>query len=141
MSRIDELIKEKCPNGVDFKTLNNVTSTVNIGINPRRFFKLNPEDAEGFYVTVRELNGLKGVINTPKTDQISLDAVKIIQNRANIEKGDIYMSVSVVSAQQQDVLRLPLLWLQTTPEPLCLPRCSLFKGTDTHFSHLRRLEV
>lgn len=36
--------------------------------------------------------------------------------------------------QQQDVLLLPLLWLQTSLETLCLLRCSLFKGTDTYFS-------
>lgn len=46
----------------------------------------------------------------------------------------VCLSLSVVAPQQQDVLLLPLLGLQTTSEPLCLLRRALFKGTDTHFS-------
>ena len=56
MSKLEELIKEKCPNGVEYKQLEKLTSEINIGINPRNFFELNPNNATGFYVTVRELN-------------------------------------------------------------------------------------
>lgn len=92
MSRLQELIKEYCPNGVEYKTLNDITKSINIGINPRKFFKLNPDNAKGFYVTVRELNGLKGVKQYDKTDLISLEAVNIINQRANIEIDDILFS-------------------------------------------------
>ncbi|WP_086233638.1 restriction endonuclease subunit S [Campylobacter devanensis] len=92
MSKLDELINKLCPNGVEFKKIEGITKSVNIGINPRRFFKLNPDDATGFYVTVRELNGLKGVNQTEKTDLINDEAIKIIQARANIENGDILFS-------------------------------------------------
>lgn len=92
MSKLEELINKLCPNGVEFKKIEGITKSVNIGINPRRFFKLNPDDAIGFYVTVRELNGLKGVNQTEKTDLINDEAIKIIQARANIENGDILFS-------------------------------------------------
>ena len=92
MSKLTELINELCPNGIRYKRLEDITKSVNIGINPRKFFKLNPDDATGFYVTVRELNGLNGVKQTEKTDLINDEAINIIQNRANIENGDILFS-------------------------------------------------
>lgn len=92
MSKLKELINELCPNGIEYKRLEDITKSVNIGINPRKFFKLNPDDATGFYVTVRELNGLNGVNQTEKTDLINDEAINIIQNRANIENGDILFS-------------------------------------------------
>ncbi len=92
MSKLTELINELCPNGIRYKRLEDITKSVNIGINPRKFFKLNPDDATGFYVTVRELNGLNGVNQTEKTDLINDEAINIIQNRANIENGDILFS-------------------------------------------------
>ena len=92
MSKLDELIQEYCPDGVDYKELGNITNGINIGINPRNFFKLNPEKADGFYVTVRELNGLKGVKRCEKTDLIDKDAIRVINERANIEIGDVLFS-------------------------------------------------
>ena len=92
MSRLEELLKEYCPDGVERKNLEELTKAINIGINPRKFFKLNPDNAEGFYVTVRELNGLQGVQQYDKTDKIDLEAVRIINDRACIEKGDILFS-------------------------------------------------
>mgnify|MGYP007115571013 FL=1 len=71
MTKLEELINELCPDGVEYFTLEDITKAVNIGINPRKFFKLNPSDATGFYVTVRELNGLQGVVQTEKTDTIN----------------------------------------------------------------------
>ena len=49
MSRLEELLKTLCPDGVETKKLEELTRAINIGINPRKFFKLNPDNAEGFY--------------------------------------------------------------------------------------------
>lgn len=92
MSRLDDLIQEYCPDGVEYHFLGDITKAINIGINPRKFFRLNPDDATGFYVTVRELNGLLGVKRYNQTDLINNEAIRIIQNRANIETGDILFS-------------------------------------------------
>lgn len=92
MSRLEELIQELCPDGVEYRKIFEITKSINIGINPRKFFKLNPENSFGFYVTVRELNGLLGVKQYEKTDRISKDAIELINKRANIEEGDILFS-------------------------------------------------
>ncbi|HRB91262.1 MAG TPA: restriction endonuclease subunit S, partial [Fervidobacterium sp.] len=110
MSKLDELIAELCPDGVEYKTLQDITKAVNIGINPRKFFKLNPEGAKGFYVTVRELNGLQGVKQCDKTDLIDLDAVKIINDRANIEIGDILFSNTGTVGKMALVIEPPNNW-------------------------------
>ena len=110
MGKLENLIKEKCPNGVRYLPLAEIVRAVNIGINPRRFFKLNPDDASGFYVTVRELNGLKGVKQYEKTDTINDEAIAIIRTRANIEKGDILFSNTGTVGKLALVLEDPKNW-------------------------------
>jgi len=110
MSKIEELIQQYCPDGVEYKDLKNVTTAVNIGINPRKFFKLNPNDSIGFYVTVRELNGLLGVKQYEKTDLINQEAIDIIQSRANIEVGDILFSNTGTVGKLALVIDEPLNW-------------------------------
>ena len=110
MSRLDELIAELCPDGVEYRILDDISSEINIGINPRKFFKLNPENAKGFYVTVRELNGLQGVKEYDKTDKINLEAVRIINDRARIEVGDILFSNTGTVGKLALVLEKPYNW-------------------------------
>lgn len=52
MSKIDELIADFCPSGVDVKELNEIIISLNTGLNPRQFFKLNTDDAYNYYVTI-----------------------------------------------------------------------------------------
>ena len=59
MSRIDDLIAQHCPNGVEYKNLGDVILALRTGLNPRKNFQLNTPDATGYYVTVRELGGLE----------------------------------------------------------------------------------
>ena len=110
MSKLDELINKHCFSGVEFKELKLITRAINIGINPRKFFKLNPENASGFYVTVRELNGLLGVKQYDKTDLIDSDAIKIINSRANIECGDILFSNTGTVGKMALVISDPTNW-------------------------------
>lgn len=110
MSTISKLIDKFCPDGVEYKYLGDITSSVNIGVNPRKFFKLNPNDATGFYVTVRELNGLRGVKQFDKTDKLNQAAVDLIQNRANIEKGDILFSNTGTVGKMALVTSTPKNW-------------------------------
>ncbi len=110
MSKLEKLLAELCPNGMEYKMLKEVTHSINIGINPRKFFKLNPDKAEGFYVTVRELNGLQGVKQYEKTDRINLDAVKLINTRANIEIGDILFSNTGTVGKLALVIDTPTNW-------------------------------
>ena len=110
MSKLDELIAELCPSGVEYYPLGDITSEINIGINPRKFFKLNPDNPEGYYVTVRELNGLQGVKEYEKTDKINLDAVRIINERAHIDIGDILFSNTGTVGKLALVVEAPYNW-------------------------------
>ena len=55
MTKLEELIKELCPNGVEYKTINEVVSRTSSGLNPRANFTLNSSDAKNYYVTVKEI--------------------------------------------------------------------------------------
>ena len=125
MSKLYELIEKMCPNGVKYLTLEKITSAINIGINPRKFFKLNPDDATGFYVTVRELNGLKGVKQYEKTDTINDEAIRVIMDRANIEKGDILFSNTGTVGKMAIVIETPENWGVNEGIYVIKPLCSL----------------
>ena len=91
MSRLDELIKELCPNGVEYKELGEVLVSLNTGLNPRKFFRLNTEDATNYYVTIREIQKNR-IQFSDKTDKINQEALILCNKRANLEKGDILFS-------------------------------------------------
>jgi len=77
---------------IEYKPLSELTKGITIGVNPRRFFQLNPPDATGFYVTVRELDGLNGVKQYAQTDSINKEALQVINSRANPQAGDLLFS-------------------------------------------------
>lgn len=110
MSGLDRLIQKFCLEGVEYKTLESVTRSLTIGVNPRKFFKLNPPNADCFYVTVRELNGLQGVKQYDKTDKINKEAVDFIEKRSNIEKGDILFSNTGTVGKLALVIENPINW-------------------------------
>lgn len=60
-------------------------------LNPRKNFVLNTVDAENYYVTVRELWGID--INFyDKTDRVNNEALRLINNRSNLEVWDVLFS-------------------------------------------------
>ena len=91
MSKLDELIKKYCPDGVEYKALDEVIISLNTGLNPRKFFKLNTNDAKNYYITIREIHNNKIQI-TDSTDKINDDALRLCNNRSNLDKGDILFS-------------------------------------------------
>lgn len=91
MSRLEELIAELCPDGVEYKLLEDIIISLNTGLNPRKFFRLNTEDAKNYYVTIRELQNNQ-VVFSEKTDRINDKALKLCNNRSKLEKGDILFS-------------------------------------------------
>jgi len=91
MNRIEKLIAELCPNGVEWKKLGEVTHSIRTGLNPRNNFKLNTPGATNYYVTVKEITTGK-ILFSDKTDKIDDDALKIIQKRSNLELGDVLFS-------------------------------------------------
>lgn len=88
---INNLIARLCPEGVEHKELKDVILSLNTGLNPRRFFKLNTDDAKNYYVTIREIRNNK-ITFTDKTDRINDEALRLCNNRSNLEKGDVLFS-------------------------------------------------
>ena len=91
MSKLNELIKEYCPDGVEYKELGDVIISLNTGLNPRQFFKLNTDDATNYYVTIREIHDRR-IVFTEKTDRINDEALRLCNNRSKLEAGDILFS-------------------------------------------------
>ena len=85
------LIAKLCPNGVEFKALGKVIVSLKTGLNPRKNFILNTPDAQNYYVTVRELTGLN-VKFLDKTDRVNDEGLRLINNRSNLEVGDVLFS-------------------------------------------------
>ena len=76
---------------VEWKKLGDCIKSLNTGLNPRQFFRLNTDDATNFYITIREIRNNTIVIND-KTDRINDEALKLCNNRSNLEKGDVLFS-------------------------------------------------
>lgn len=91
MKNLETLIQELCPNGVEFVKIGDVIQSINTGLNPRRFFSLNTPDANNFYVTIREMKNGRIVFNND-TDKINDEALKLCNNRSNLERGDVLFS-------------------------------------------------
>jgi len=89
--KLKELIAEYCPDGVEYFELEKVITSLKTGLNPRKNFQLNTPDANNYYVTVRELSGNK-VRFFDKTDKVNDSALKLINNRSNLEINDILFS-------------------------------------------------
>ncbi|MFC0308627.1 restriction endonuclease subunit S [Gallibacterium trehalosifermentans] len=71
--------------------LGEVLISLKTGLNPRSFFTLNTQDANNYYVTIRELKNGK-IIFSEKTDRINDEALKLCNNRSNLEVGDVLFS-------------------------------------------------
>lgn len=85
------LIDELCPEGVAFKALGEVILSLKTGLNPRKNFVLNAPNAENCYITVRELNGIN-VQFFDRTDKVTDEALQLINNRSNLDAGDVLFS-------------------------------------------------
>jgi len=78
-------------NDLQTAKLGQLLNSLKTGLNPRDNFKLNTPDAENWYITVRELNGL-GVDFLSQTDKVNNHGLKLINNRSNLEVGDVLFS-------------------------------------------------
>lgn len=109
MSRIDELLAELCPEGVRFRRLEDVITSLRTGLNPRQNFKLNPPDAENYYVTVRELGGFD-IRVSEKTDRVDDAGLALIQNRSKLRVGDVLFSGTGTIGRTALVVTAPENW-------------------------------
>ncbi len=76
---------------VEWRSLDDIIVSLKTGLNPRQNFQLNTTDADGYYVTVREIQNGE-IVFLEKTDRVNVQALKLINNRSNLEVGDILFS-------------------------------------------------
>ena len=94
---------------VEWKTLGEVCVHLRTGLNPRRNFKLNTEDASYYYVTVRELGGTE-LLYSEKTDLINDDALQLINNRSKLKVNDILFSGTGTIGKTAFISKEPTNW-------------------------------
>ena len=79
------------------------------GLNPRTHFKLNTDDATGYYITVRELKGFSFEVDD-KTDRVNEAALKRINERSNLKIGDVLYSGTGTLGKTALIKELPTWW-------------------------------
>lgn len=106
MSKLDELLK-----GIDVEwlPLEQVIVSLKTGLNPRKNFKLNTDNANGYYITVREINNGK-IVFSNKTDRVNDEALALINNRSNLEEGDILFSGTGTIGRVAVIVETPKNW-------------------------------
>ena len=83
--------------------------SLNTGLNPRHFFKLNTDDATNYYITIREIRDGK-IIPTEKTDHINDKALELCNNRSNLEIGDVLFSGTGTIGETAVITEEPKNW-------------------------------
>ena len=89
--------------------LGNVIVSLNTGLNPRKFFKLNTEDATNYYITIREMKDGK-IVPSEKTDRMNDEARKLCNNRSNLEVGDVLFSGTGTIGETAVIEKEPSNW-------------------------------
>ena len=89
--------------------LDEVIVSLNTGLNPRQFFKLNTDDAENYYITIREIVGGK-IVPTDKTDRMNDEALLLCNNRSNLESGDVLFSGTGTIGETAVIEETPTNW-------------------------------
>ena len=95
--------------GWEEKRIGDVIEHLRTGLNPRTHFKLNTPDAEGYYITVRELKGF-AIEPDEKTDKVNRAAIKRINERSNLKIGDVLFSGTGTIGKTALVSELPVNW-------------------------------
>ncbi len=94
---------------VERKILGDVIVSLNTGLNPRQFFKLNTEGANNYYVTIREIQN-NTVVMSEKTDRIDDFALQLCNNRSNLEIGDVLFSGTGTIGETAIITEYPYNW-------------------------------
>ena len=89
--------------------LGDVIVSLNTGLNPRKFFKLNTEDATNYYITIREMKDGK-IVPSEKTDRMNNEARKLCNNRSNLEVGDVLFSGTGTIGETAVIEKEPSNW-------------------------------
>lgn len=90
-------------------TLIDVLLSLKTGLNPRNFFELNTRDANGYYVTVREL-GNRNVKYKESKDRVNQFGLNKINERSNLEINDVLFSGTGTIGRVSLIEEKPINW-------------------------------
>lgn len=98
-------------NDIEWKMvkLGEVIQHLRTGLNPRDNFKLNTTDAQGYYITVRELKGFD-IVTDEKTDRINNEAIAKINERSKLMINDVLFSGTGTIGETALVKENPYNW-------------------------------
>ena len=82
----NDVLKRNIPKKWELKELDNIISRSGTGLNPRDNFKLGLGD--NYYITIKNVKGGK-IIFDDTCDKVDDEALKIIDNRSDLQVGDI----------------------------------------------------
>lgn len=108
----DSLLKFTQGGGVNdcvWKPLGDIIVSLNTGLNPRQFFKLNTDDAKNYYITIREIRNGK-ITPNEKTDMLNDEALRLCNNRSNLEIGDVLFSGTGTIGETAVITEAPFNW-------------------------------
>ena len=89
MSRLDELIEELCPDGVEYKSLGEVAVKISDGM-----YNLPKGIREfGKYPILSAQNINKGMIFTETSKWVNIEIFEIENRRTNVQKGDVLLTI------------------------------------------------
>ena len=106
-SALKDLLTPK--EGWERNLLGHFISNLRTGLNPRTHFKLNTDDASGYYITVRELHGFD-IVPDAKTDRVNQQALERINKRSNLLIGDVLFSGTGTIGNTALVTKFPENW-------------------------------
>lgn len=89
--------------------LGEIIISLNTGLNPRSFFRLNTDDATNYYITIREIRNGK-IAPNEKTDKLNDEALRLCNNRSNLEIGDILFSGTGTIGESAVITEMPSNW-------------------------------
>ncbi len=105
----DQLLDLEGKDAVEMKKLEDVIISLKTGLNPRKNFVLNTPGSDCFYITVREL-GMFDIIPQDKTDRVTKEALRLINNRSNLEVGDVLFSGTGTIGRTALIREVPTNW-------------------------------
>lgn len=94
---------------VKWMKLGEAIVSLNTGLNPRKFFRLNTPDANNYYITIKEIKGGR-IMPNEKTDRINDEALRLCNNRSNLEIGDVLFSGTGTIGETAIIEEYPTNW-------------------------------
>ena len=95
------------PKGWTIVSLGDITCKFGTGLNPRNNFKLG--EGSNFYVTIKNMNDNRIYLDN-KCDRVTDEAIKIINKRSKLQKGDLLFSGIGTIGRVAMITEEPLNW-------------------------------